>query len=221
MGWTKYFHCSQSLQKRYDMLRTAAPVKRRSFKLQHGGDSIPSVTIHVGDIHVSDTPVKIKTILGSCIAACMYDPSTRIGGMNHFLLPGELNSLDLSTRYGVNAMEMLINEMMKLGANRLRLQAKVFGGADIFRTNHTLMMVGKKNIKFIRGFLETERIPVLSERLGGNEGLIVQYVAQTFEVFIKPVSTDRYKQQEEEETKFYKKIASELVKRDSENITLF
>jgi chemotaxis protein CheD len=196
-------------------------MKRVQIDKRRNGDLIPSVTIHVGDIHVSDTPVKIKTILGSCIAACMYDPSTRIGGMNHFLLPGELDSLDLSTRYGVNAMEMLINEMMKIGANRLKLQAKVFGGADIFRTNHTLMMVGKKNIKFIRGFLETERIPVLSERLGGNEGLIVHYIAQTFEVFIKPVSTDRYKQQEEEEINFYKKIANELVERNSENITLF
>jgi len=187
----------------------------------HEGDLIPSVTIRVGDIHVSDAPVKIKTILGSCIAACMYDPSTRIGGMNHFLLPGELDSLDLSTRYGVNAMEMLINDMMKIGANRTQLQAKVFGGADIFRANHKLMMVGKRNIRFVRDFLQTENIQILNERLGGNEGLIVYFMAHTFEVFIKPVSTDRYKEKEEEETKFYKKIAHELVNRKSENITLF
>ena len=182
---------------------------------------MPTVSIHVGGIHASDTPVKIKTILGSCISACMYDPSTRIGGMNHFLLPGELDSLDLSTRYGINAMEVLINEMMKLGANRLKLQAKVFGGADIFRANHKLMMVGKRNIKFIHEFLETEKIPTINERLGGNNGLIVCYVVQTFEVFVKPISTDRYEQQEEEEDKFYKKVSSELVQRDSSNITLF
>ncbi len=187
----------------------------------HNANPIPSVTIHVGDIHASDTPVRIKTILGSCISACVYDPSTRIGGMNHFLLPGDLGSLDLSTRYGVNAMEMLINEMMKLGANRLRLRAKVFGGADIFQTNHTLMMVGKKNIKFIKEFLATENIPLLNERLGGHEGLIVHYVAHTFEVFIKPVSTDRYKQQEEEEIKFCNRITQELSTLDSKNITLF
>ena len=183
--------------------------------------SIPTVTIHVGGIYASDEAVKIKTLLGSCISACMYDPSTRIGGMNHFLLPGELDSLDLSTRYGINAMEMLINEMMKLGANRLKLQAKVFGGADIFRANHKLMMVGKRNIQFILEFLGTENIPIINERLGGNQGLIVCYVAQTFEVFVKPISTDRYKQQEEEEDKFYKKVSSELVHRDSSNITLF
>ncbi len=188
---------------------------------QHNADAIPSVTIHVGGIHVSEIPVRIKTLLGSCISACLYDPSTRIGGMNHFLLPGELDSLDLSSRYGVNAMEILINEMMKIGANRLRLQAKVFGGADIFRANHKLMMVGKRNIKFIRDFLETEKIPILNERLGGNEGLIVHFISHTFDVFIKPVSTSRFRHKEEEETRFYKKIARELVKRKSENVTLF
>jgi chemotaxis protein CheD len=196
-------------------------MKNSPRNVRQNADSIPSVTIHVGDIHASDTPVRIKTILGSCISACIYDPSTRIGGMNHFLLPGDLGGLDLSTRYGVNAMEMLINEMMKLGANRLRLQAKVFGGADIFQTNHTLMMVGKKNISFIREFLATENIPLLNERLGGHEGLIVHFVANTFEVFIKPVSTDRYKQQEEEEIKFCKRITQELSNLDSKNVTLF
>ncbi len=184
-------------------------------------DPIPSVTIHVGGIHASATQVKVKTLLGSCISACLFDPSTGIGGMNHFLLPGELDSADLSTRYGVNAMEMLINEMMKLGASRARLQAKAFGGGDIFRANHKLMMVGKRNIKFIREFLETEGIPIINERLGGNQGLIVHYLTRTFEVFVKPISTDRYKQKEEEETRFYKKIAKELVHRESQNVTLF
>ena len=184
-------------------------------------DMLPSVTIHVGDIHVSDRPVEIKTILGSCISACMFDPSTHIGGMNHFLLPGELDSSDLSTRYGINAMEMLINEMMKFGANRIHLRAKAFGGADIFQTNHKLMMVGKKNIRFIRDFLATEKIPLVGERLGGNAGLIIHYYARTFEVFVKPIPTDRYKQQEEEEVRFYNKIADELVNRKSDNVTLF
>lgn len=183
--------------------------------------NVPGVTIHVGGIHASRTPVEIKTVLGSCVSACMYDPSTRIGGMNHFLLPGELDGQDLSTRYGVNAMEILINEMMKLGANRPRLRAKVFGGADIFRANHRLMMVGKRNIKFIREFLETENIPIVSERLGGNNGLVVHYLSHSFEVFVKPISTDRYKLQEEEEARFYSKVAHELRNQGSQNVTLF
>ncbi len=185
------------------------------------GDRIPEVRIHVGGIHVSQTPVKITTVLGSCISVCLFDPSTQIGGMNHFLLPGDLNSPDLSTRYGINAMEILINEMMKTGANRLRLRAKVFGGANIFQTNHRLMMVGERNIRFIRGFLMTEDIPILSERLGGNEGLVVHYFAHRFEVFVKPISTDRYTLQAEEEARFYKKAADDLRTREANNVTLF
>ncbi len=194
------------------------PIHIKGDELANG---VPSVTIHVGGIHASKIPVKIKTILGSCVSACLFDPSTRIGGMNHFLLPGEVDSVDLSSRYGVNAMELLINEMMKMGANRRRLQAKVFGGAEIFKTNHKLMMVGRRNIEFIREFLDTEGIPLVNERLGGNQGLVVHYLAHSFEVLIKPVSTDRYKQQEEEESVFYNRVANELANRDSDNITLF
>ena len=189
--------------------------------LPGNSNSIPVVTISVGGVHASVTPVRIKTILGSCVAVCLYDPSTGIGGMNHFLLPGEFDGSDLSTRYGVNAMEVLINEMMKIGANRAPLLSKVFGGADIFRANHKLMMVGKRNIKFIHEFLETENIPILSARLGGNEGLIVHYITESFQVFVKPVLTDRYKQQEKEEMEFNEKIVCELADLDSKNITLW
>lgn len=182
---------------------------------------IAEVRIHVGGIHVSRTAVRISTVLGSCISACLFDPWTRIGGMNHFLLPGELNSPDLSTKYGINAMEILINEMMKLGASRFRLRAKVFGGGNIFRSNHRLMMVGERNIKFIRQFLDTENIPVLSERLGGDEGLLVHYLAHSFEVFVKPIATARFKVQEEEEARFYNQVADDLMTRNSSNVTLF
>ncbi len=163
----------------------------------------------------------ISTVLGSCVSACLFDPSTKIGGMNHFLLPRDPDATDYSTRYGVNAMEVLINEMMKIGANRYRLQAKAFGGADIFRANHKLMKVGKRNIKFISEFLQTEGIPIINERLGGSEGLIVHYLAHTFEVFVKRVSTDRYKQKEEEEKRFYTKISNEVKTPDPGNVTLF
>jgi chemotaxis protein CheD len=179
------------------------------------------VRIHVGGIYVSRTPVWITTLLGSCISVCLFDPSTRIGGMNHFLLPGELNAPELSTKYGINAMEILINEMMKLGATRFRLLAKVFGGANIFRTNHNLMMVGERNVKFIREFLGTENIPVISERLGGDEGLIVHYLANSFEVFVKPIATDRFSLHQEEEARFYSQVTGDLRARDSSNVTLF
>lgn len=184
-------------------------------------DAIPRVTIHIGGVHVSKKAVRIQTLLGSCVAACLFDGSTKIGGMNHFLLPGALDGSDLSSRYGINAMEILINEMMKAGANRKRLQAKVFGGANIFRANHELMAVGNRNIQFIREFLDTEEIPIVNERLGGNDGLIVHFYAYTFEVFVKRVSMEAFKHKEKEESAFLKKAAREMSESNSRNITLF
>ncbi len=194
---------------------------RRPVSQSREGEQIPSVTIHVGDVYISASPVKIKTILGSCISACLYDPGTAIGGMNHFLLPGDGADAELSTRYGVNAMEVLINEMMQRGASRSRLQAKIFGGADIFRIHHSMMMIGQKNIRFIRSFLDTEHIPVLSEHLGGNRGLIIHFLTGTFEVFLKSVATDRFKQTEEEEAAYSRKVAANLAAMNSRNVTLF
>lgn len=182
---------------------------------------LPTVSLHIGDVHAASSATKIKTVLGSCISACMFDPTTGIGGMNHFLLPGDVNDAELSTRYGVNAMEVLINEMMKAGANRLRLRAKVFGGADIFQANHPLLMVGKKNIAFVRQFLDTESIPIDRERLGGTSGLIVHFHTNTYEVFVKAVSSGRFQETGQEEELFQSRITEDLRKQTTKNITIF
>lgn len=186
-------------------------------RLQH----LRAVTLHIGDLHASKEPVKIKTLLGSCVAACLFDPSTGIGGMNHFLLPGATEDPDLSTRYGVNAMEVLINEMMRLGARRSSLQAKVFGGGDLFSSNHPYMMVGQKNIKFVLGFLQTESIPVMTSRVGGKQGVMVIYLPHTFEVFVKALSNERFTSTEEKELVYRGRLTQELNSKPLENVTLF
>ena len=89
----------------------------------------PVVYMHIGQYFASKDPVIIQTVLGSCVSVCFFDPVTRIGGMNHILYSGEVrSSYDYNARYGINAMELLINEMVGLGAVRSRLIAKVFGG---------------------------------------------------------------------------------------------
>ena len=104
------------------------------------------------------------TVLGSCIAACIWDGKARTGGMNHFMLPeGE----DGSGRYGSYAMELLINEMLKLGARRETMQAKVFGGGQVM-AGFTTMNVGERNTKFVLDYLATERIPVVSQDVSGH-----------------------------------------------------
>jgi chemotaxis protein CheD len=151
----------------------------------------------------------------------MYDPSTRIGGMNHFLLPGEVGDQDLSTRYGVNAMEVLINEMMKLGANRKRFQAKVFGGADIFQANHPMLMVGTKNIAFVHHFLEVEGISIVNERVGGNVGVVIHYHAHAFDVMVKPMPTERFMETESEEERYRRRLTEDLRRGRQRDVTLF
>ena len=126
----------------------------------------PGKRVHVvqGEHHISDDPdVMLTTILGSCVAVCMRDPKTGVGGMNHFLLPeGRAEGLDEGRRYGAYAMELLINEMFKLGARRETMQAKIFGGAQVM-AGFTTMNVGERNTQFVLDYLSTERIPVVSQ----------------------------------------------------------
>ncbi len=118
-----------------------------------------AVKVLPGEYFVSSEDVLIMTVLGSCIAACVWDGKARVGGMNHFMLPeGE----DGSGRYGSYAMELLLNEMIKMGARRETMQAKVFGGGAVM-AGFTTMNVGERNTKFVLDYLATERIPVVSQ----------------------------------------------------------
>jgi chemotaxis protein CheD len=120
-----------------------------------------AVKVLPGEYFVSAEDLVIMTVLGSCIAACIWDSRMRVGGMNHFMLPdGEPG--ETSGRYGGYAMELLINDLMKLGARRESMQAKVFGGAQVMH-NFSSMNVGERNTQFVLDYLATERIPVVSD----------------------------------------------------------
>ena len=112
-------------------------------------------------VHHED--ILIMTTLGSCIAACLWDREARIGGMNHFMLPeGDAGSC----RYGSYAMELLINEMMRQGATRATMEAKVFGGGQVI-DGMASMNIGERNTAFVIDYLKTERIPVMSKDVLG------------------------------------------------------
>jgi chemotaxis protein CheD len=118
-----------------------------------------AVKILPGEYFVHDEDMLIMTTLGSCIAACIYDRNAKVGGMNHFMLPDGAGD---SGRYGSYAMELLINEMMKRGANRMTMEAKVFGGGQVV-SGMTTMNVGERNTNFVMDYLKTERIPIVSK----------------------------------------------------------
>ena len=126
-----------------------------------------TITVVQGEFRISDRPGDLlSTVLGSCVAVCLYDARRCIGGMNHFLLPfGQATGTDRPVRYGLFAMESLINELMKAGAMKSRLEAKVFGGA---RISADLRDIGRANADFAKAFLANEGITCLGESLGGT-----------------------------------------------------
>jgi len=127
-----------------------------------------AVKIMPGEFFVAKDDVVISTVLGSCVAACICDRTAKVGGMNHFMLPGEESDVaDLtaaSGRYGVFAMEQLINELIKRGARKSNLEAKVFGGGAVLR-NLSALNVGERNAAFVLEFLNTEGIRIVSRDL--------------------------------------------------------
>jgi chemotaxis protein CheD len=132
--------------------------------------------IHVGQGEhyvTADPDVLLTTILGSCVAMCLRDPEAGVGGMNHFLLPeGEGAGTDAGRRYGAYAMELLINDVLKAGGRRDRLEAKLFGGGRMF---DSLKDVGLANADFAERFLRDETIPVVGGSLRGHGGRRLHY----------------------------------------------
>ncbi len=131
------------------------------------------VNIVQGEYHTTNDPeIVLTTILGSCVAACLHDPIARLGGMNHFLLPGSDDPGGYSDGHGVHAMELLVNDMLKRGARRDRLEAKLFGGA---RMLSGLTDVGTLNADFAERFTRRERITVTGGSLRGDRGRRIQF----------------------------------------------
>jgi chemotaxis protein CheD len=140
-----------------------------------------TVKILPGEYYVTRGEEAVSTVLGSCVSACVRDPVRSVGGMNHFMLPedatvGPNNWLDpavgLSTRYGSYAMESLINDLLKLGAVRERLEIKLFGGGRILAG---MTDVGDRNINFIRNFIQIEGLAIAAEDMGGTQPRKVIY----------------------------------------------
>lgn len=135
------------------------------------------LTVAQGDSLASTDPnVIFTTVLGSCVAVCLYDGAASVGGMNHFLLadPAPLAGEDarLLNRYGLHSMELLINAMLKRGAARWGLKARIYGGATM---REGLGDIGVRNIEFARNFLANEKIPVLGEDVGGTSARRIDF----------------------------------------------
>lgn len=141
-----------------------------------------------GEYYYTGKDMLIVTVLGSCVSACIRDRVTGVGGMNHFMLPdggGDADSpISASARYGTYAMEILINDLLKAGARRENLEAKVFGGGNVL-SGFSSINVGERNAQFVRSFLKIENIRIVAEDLNDVHPRKVYYFPRTGKVLVK------------------------------------
>ncbi|WP_432698342.1 chemotaxis protein CheD [Marinobacterium sp. YM272] len=187
------------------------------------------ITLHPGDLHVSSDPaITLSTLLGSCVSACLYDPVNGVFGMNHFLLAAKsytgaaFSFESQSGRYGINAMELLINDMLAMGAIRSQLKAKVFGGANVLSSlSGGVFAIGDVNARFITSYLQNEKIPVVASDLGGARGRQIHFQGADFSVFVKLLGQENAHQVISRERHYLDKAIHEQERLGDENNVTF
>jgi chemotaxis protein CheD len=140
-----------------------------------------------GEYYFTGKDMLIVTVLGSCVAACIRDRVSGLGGMNHFMLPdgGDGDTLvSASMRYGTYAMEVLINQLLKAGARRENMEAKVFGGGAVLR-GFTAINVGERNAEFVLKYLRAEKMRITAEDLNDIYPRKVYFFPRTGKVLVK------------------------------------
>lgn len=147
-----------------------------------------STFIHVGQIHVDSSPFAISTVLGSCVAVCLYDAKLGIGGMNHYLLPFWNGNGLQSPKFGNIAIPKLIDTMMEKGSTNRTLEAKIFGGAMMNAGVNEAMMIGQKNVLVAKEILKEYKISIVAEDVGGQNGRKIQFDLERGKVLLKYAS---------------------------------
>lgn len=181
-------------------------------------ERINVVKIFSGEWYVTSEDVMLTTILGSCVSACIRDPVAKIGGMNHFLLPGDDTQdgqAGDAARYGVFAMENLLNGIYKGGGRKDRLEVKVFGGGNVINNS---ARIGSKNAQFIRMFLLKEGLHIASQDLEGDYPRRINYYPLTGKVMMRQLRRKDDMQVLEVESRYKRQIAEHPVEG---NIELF
>lgn len=154
--------------------------------------SSQAVKVLPGEYYATDGQEMIVTVLGSCVSVCLRDRYTGVGGLNHFLLPHDSSTtnslLNESARYGVYAMELLVNHLLKLGAHRNHLEAKVFGGGNVIK-DMTFAKVGERNVSFVLEHLKQEGIPIVARDLLDNYPRKVHFFPHSGRVLLKKIKS--------------------------------
>lgn len=145
-------------------------------------DEIKQHYLYPAALFAEKSPHVVSTILGSCVAVCLYDPKTNQGGINHYMLPLWNGQGLASPKYGNIAIEKLIERMLALGSQKSNLQAKVFGGGEVIETNVASFQIGERNIKIALEILQEHKIPIVAKSVGGKLGRKIEFTTYTGEV---------------------------------------
>lgn len=182
--------------------------------------NVEAAKILPGEYFVTGRDMVLVTVLGSCVAACIRDRISGIGGMNHFMLPdsgGDRSNplVGASMRYGSYAMEILINQLIKLGASRAKLEAKVFGGGQVLRS-FSAGNVGERNAAFVLDYLRTENIRIVAQDLLDIYPRKVYFFPQNGKVMIKKLRNEHNNTIVEREQEYVARITSADVAGETE-----
>ncbi|MGM0470825.1 MAG: chemotaxis protein CheD [Bacillota bacterium] len=178
--------------------------------------------IFAGEYYVSTNLDSIlTTLLGSCVAVCLVDRFNRVAGINHIMISSkaelERRLANPDARYGIHAMELLINDMLKEGAARSNLEAKVFGGGNVLGCSDR--NVGYANVDFAVSYLQQESIPILARDTGGESGRKIYFFPQDFSVYLRRIEMEqRLEETKKEELKYLNSLNR---KSQNDNLTLF
>jgi chemotaxis protein CheD len=183
--------------------------------------SCMTVKVLPGEFYVSSQQEMISTVLGSCVSACIFDRLRGIGGMNHFMLPepiggergGWADTVGRAARYGNDAMEQLINAILKAGGQRANLVVKVFGGGRVLAT---MTDIGQRNIAFVRRYLEAERLEVSAEDLGDVHPRHVQFFPTTGKARVRQLRGRTDTVLVDGERQYLKRLANDPIKGEVE-----
>lgn len=184
-----------------------------------------AIVLMPGDFYVAHEKGEvIVTTLGSCVSACIRDKRSGIGGMNHFLLPRDLNAApkdvkswmfeydNKSSRYGSVAMELLINEIVKMGGQRTNFEAKIFGGSNLGIKSTSTMSVGNKNVAFVKEYLHSEGIPVIGEDVGNSWPLKIYYIPEIGKTYVKQLKNADNENIVKQENNYSKELENKDIK---------
>lgn len=149
------------------------------------------ITLNIGELAVSKEAASLETILGSCVAVCLWDEQRRIGGLNHYLLPREQPGGEKSTVYGATSIDTLIEQIVDIGADLHALQAQIFGGGSVISRLDDIFNIGAANVCIARERLLHYGIPIVGEHVRDHNGIRVVLKTATGEITVRPLGEDK------------------------------